>query len=119
MDEVRQWQTRPLEAIYPIVYVDCLLVNVRENQRVLKKALYLVLAVNLYQIAFSDRIEGGVRSKEQRKSSGGVSTPPPLFMFSHFAVRWRCASETSMKVYLRRKGSGRGEFLRLPLSGGL
>jgi putative transposase len=39
MDEVRQWQTRPLEAIYPIVYVDCLLVNVRENQRVLKKAL--------------------------------------------------------------------------------
>lgn len=47
MDEVRQWQTRPLEAIYPIVYVDCLLVNVRENQRVLKKALYLVLAVNL------------------------------------------------------------------------
>ena len=47
MDEVRQWQTRPLEPIYPIVYVDCLMVNVRENQRVLKKALYLVLAVNL------------------------------------------------------------------------
>src|SRR3989440_12951951 len=47
MDEVRQWQTRPLEPIYPIVYVDCLVVNVRENQRVLKKALYLVLAINL------------------------------------------------------------------------
>ena len=43
MDEVRQWQMRPLEAIYPIVYFDCLLVNLR----VLKKALYLVLAVNL------------------------------------------------------------------------
>jgi putative transposase len=47
MDEVRQWQTRPLEQIYPIVYVDCLVVNVRENQRVINKALYLVLAVNL------------------------------------------------------------------------
>jgi putative transposase len=47
MDEVRQWQTRPLESLYPIVYVDCLVVNVRENQRVLNKALYLVLAVNL------------------------------------------------------------------------
>ena len=47
MDEVRQWQMRPLEAVYPIVYVDCLVVNVRENQRVLNKALYLVLAVNL------------------------------------------------------------------------
>jgi putative transposase len=47
MDEVRQWQTRPLEQVYPIVYVDCLVVNVRENQRVRNCALYLVLAVNL------------------------------------------------------------------------
>src|SRR3989442_6295084 len=47
MDEVRQWQSRPLESVYPIVYVDCLVVNVRENQRVINKSLYLVLAVNL------------------------------------------------------------------------
>jgi putative transposase len=47
MEEMRQWQTRPLEALYPIIYVDCLVVNVRENQRVINKALYLVLAVNL------------------------------------------------------------------------
>jgi putative transposase len=47
MNEVRQWQTRPLKTVYPIVYVDCLVVNVRENQRVLNKALYLVLAVDL------------------------------------------------------------------------
>jgi putative transposase len=47
LEEVRQWQMRPLEAVYPIVYVDCLVVKVRENQRVLNKALYLVLAVNL------------------------------------------------------------------------
>jgi putative transposase len=39
MDEVRQWQMRPLESVYPIVYVDCLVVNVRENQRVINKAL--------------------------------------------------------------------------------
>ena len=38
---------RPLESIYPIDYVDCLVVSVRENQRVINKALYLVLAVNL------------------------------------------------------------------------
>jgi putative transposase len=31
MEEVRKFQTRPLEPIYPIVYVDCLVVNVREN----------------------------------------------------------------------------------------
>src|SRR5260370_17076335 len=47
MEEVRQWQSRPLESVYPIVYVDCLVVNVRENQRVINKSLYLDLAVNL------------------------------------------------------------------------
>ena len=47
MDEVRQWQNRPLDAVYPIVYVDCLVVKVRENQRVLNKALYLALGVDM------------------------------------------------------------------------
>ncbi len=37
----------PLDAIYPIVYVDCLVVKVRENQRVLNKALYLALGVDM------------------------------------------------------------------------
>jgi putative transposase len=47
MDEVRQWQNRPLEALYPILYVDCLVVKVRENQRVINKAVYLVLGVTM------------------------------------------------------------------------
>lgn len=47
MDEVRQWQARPLEALYPIVYFDGLVVKVRENQRVINKALHLALGVNL------------------------------------------------------------------------
>jgi putative transposase len=47
MDEVRQWQSRPLEPVYPIIYIDCLVVHVRENQRVMNKSLYLVLAVDL------------------------------------------------------------------------
>src|SRR5437763_21310 len=45
--EVRQWQTRPLEAIYPIVYLECLVVKVKENQRVNNKAVYLALGVTL------------------------------------------------------------------------
>ncbi len=40
MDEVRKFQTRPLEALYPIIYVDCLAVNVRENQRVINKGYH-------------------------------------------------------------------------------
>jgi putative transposase len=47
IDEVRQWQNRPLEALYPIVYVDCLVVKVRENQRVINKAIYLALGVDM------------------------------------------------------------------------
>ena len=47
MEEVRQWQTRPLEAIYPIVYLDCLVAKLKENQRVSNKAVYLALGVTL------------------------------------------------------------------------
>ncbi|GHO63702.1 IS256 family transposase [Ktedonobacter sp. SOSP1-52] len=47
IDEVHQWQTRPLDALYPIVYVDCLVVKVRESQRVINKALYLVLGITM------------------------------------------------------------------------
>jgi putative transposase len=47
LDEVRQWQNRPLESVYPIVYVDCLVVKVRENQRIINRALYLALGVDM------------------------------------------------------------------------
>jgi putative transposase len=47
MDEVRAWQSRPLDAVYPIVWFDALVVKVRDNQRVINKAVYLALAVDL------------------------------------------------------------------------
>jgi putative transposase len=47
MDEVRQWQNRPLEGLYPILYMDCLQLKVRENQRVINKAVYLALGVTM------------------------------------------------------------------------
>jgi putative transposase len=47
MDEVRQWQNRPLDSVYPIIYVDCLVVKVRESQRVRNYALYLALGVDM------------------------------------------------------------------------
>jgi putative transposase len=47
IEEVRQWQTRPLDNIYAIVYFDCLVLKVRENQSIINKALYLALGVNL------------------------------------------------------------------------
>lgn len=47
MEEVRQWQNRPLESVYPLVYMDCLVVKVKENQRLRNLAVYLALGVDL------------------------------------------------------------------------
>jgi putative transposase len=45
--EVRAWQARPLDAVYPILYLDALIVKVKENGRVINKAVYLVIGVSL------------------------------------------------------------------------
>ncbi len=47
MDEVKSWQSRSLEKIYPIVYLDALVIKIREDKRVINKAFYLALGVNL------------------------------------------------------------------------
>ncbi|QYO61957.1 IS256 family transposase [Leptolyngbya sp. 7M] len=47
LDEVKAWQCRPLSAVYPLVWMDAIVVKVRENGRVINKAIHLVLAVNL------------------------------------------------------------------------
>jgi putative transposase len=46
-DEVRAWQNRPLEPIYPIVYMDALYVRMRDNGHVQNRAVYVAIGVNL------------------------------------------------------------------------
>ncbi len=45
LDEVREWQGRPLEAVYPVVFFDALRVKIREDGVVRNKAVYLALGV--------------------------------------------------------------------------
>jgi len=45
--EVREWQQRPLEALYPFVWLDAIHYKVKDNGRYKSKAVYTVLAVNL------------------------------------------------------------------------
>lgn len=47
LDEVRTWQNRPLDSVYPILYLDALQVKVRSQGRVTNKAIYLAFGVNL------------------------------------------------------------------------
>ncbi|WDN46722.1 IS256 family transposase [Xanthomonas oryzae] len=46
-EEARAWQSRPLEAIYPIVWLDGIVVKVQHNKQVINKAAHVVLGVNL------------------------------------------------------------------------
>ena len=47
INEVIQWQNRPLDAVYPVVFMDCIVVKVRDNQRVVNKAIFVALGINL------------------------------------------------------------------------
>ena len=47
LEQVVEWQSRPLDAIYPIVYLDCIVLKIRQDHRVINKAVYLALGVNL------------------------------------------------------------------------
>ena len=47
IDQVTVWQSRPLETVYPIVYLDCLVVKVHQDKQVINRAIYLALGVNL------------------------------------------------------------------------
>lgn len=47
IEQVVEWQSRPLEAVYPIVYLDCIVIKIRQDKQVINKAVYLALGVNL------------------------------------------------------------------------
>ena len=47
MEEVKTWQNRPLDAVYPIVYLDALVLKIRESRQVINKAIYVGIGVNM------------------------------------------------------------------------
>ena len=47
LDEFRMWQSRPLEPVYPMVYLDALFVSVRDGGQVAKRAFYVALGVRV------------------------------------------------------------------------
>ena len=61
LEEVRSWQSRPLEPIYPIVYLDALMVKMRHEGRVENRAVFVGI---------------GVPWRGTKKCSGCGRTPP-------------------------------------------
>ena len=47
LDELSEWQNRPLDAVYPIVYIDALVVKVRTDGTVINRAAYLAVGVDV------------------------------------------------------------------------
>ncbi|MBE5204340.1 IS256 family transposase, partial [Pectobacterium sp. FL60-S17] len=47
MEQVVEWQHRPLDAVYPIVYLDCIVLKVRQDSRVINKSVFLALGINI------------------------------------------------------------------------
>lgn len=47
INEVTEWQSRPLDPVYPIVYLDCIVLKIRQDKQVINKSIYLALGVNM------------------------------------------------------------------------
>jgi len=47
IEHVVEWQSRPLGNVYPIVYLDCIVLKIRQDKRIINKAVYLALCINM------------------------------------------------------------------------
>ena len=47
LPELREWQNRPLDAVYPILYLDAIVVKVRSDHQVINKAVHIALGVDV------------------------------------------------------------------------
>ena len=46
LDKISEWRTRPLESLYPIVFMDAMFYKVRENGAVTTKVMYNIMGIN-------------------------------------------------------------------------
>lgn len=47
IEQVVEWQSRPLDSVYPIVYLDCIVLKIRQDKQVINKSVYLALGVSM------------------------------------------------------------------------
>lgn len=47
IEDVKLWQSRPLDPVYAIVFFDCLVVKVRQDKRIINKSVYVALGIDL------------------------------------------------------------------------
>jgi transposase-like protein len=47
LETIVEWQSRPIDAVYPIVYLDCIVLKIRQNKRVINKSMYVALGITM------------------------------------------------------------------------
>lgn len=47
LEEITEWQNRPLDKMYPIIYLDAIMIKMRDEGHVINKVVYMVLGVNM------------------------------------------------------------------------
>lgn len=47
LEQVQEWQNRTLDSLYPVVYLDCIVVKIRQHSTVVNKSVYLALGINM------------------------------------------------------------------------
>ena len=69
LDEVREWQNRPLDTVYPVVFFDALRVKIRDESVVRNKAVYLALAW-IAKVTSTSWVCGSSRAKAPSSGCG-------------------------------------------------
>ena len=72
MDDARAWQTRPLEDVYPVVFLDALVLKIRDGGAVQRRACYLAMAITMD----GDRDVLGMWFQPTRARSSGCRSSP-------------------------------------------
>ena len=47
MESILEWQNHPLDPVYPIIFLDCIVIKVNHDKRVINNSIYLALAINM------------------------------------------------------------------------
>jgi putative transposase len=78
VEEVKAWQARPLEELYPILYLDALVVKVRDGHQVRNRAAHLAVGVDLDGVKHvqPDVADGPLDARREGRVSGRLLAPP-------------------------------------------
>jgi transposase-like protein len=108
LDEVRAWQSRPLDALYPILYLDALQVKVKSQGRVTNKAIYVTSHSKRMQVGITTlwggvRVRRGAARNPHARGPRTSKTPPNSYDSSGCVVGYRnCKGRDGHNWYWKR-----------------